>query len=91
MAPARPYWKDYPAANSKGSYTQIFNHYRVGRTPGEQSPRIFHGSKRQFRVVFRFELPIAVSNQHQKSLKTMDWLVGAVGATDHLTENADYA
>jgi len=49
------------------------------RTLGEQSPRIFHGSKRRFRVVFCFESPDARSKRRQKSLKTMDCVVGAVG------------
>jgi hypothetical protein len=29
----------------------------LSRTVGEQSPRIFHGLLRQFRVAFCFELP----------------------------------
>jgi hypothetical protein len=41
--------------------------------------------------VFCFELPNEATNRPQKSLQTMDWVVGAVGATDHLTGNADYA
>ena len=48
-------------------------------TPREQSPRILHDSQCRLRVSFCFELPSAALAEVEKSLKTMECVVGAIG------------
>src|SRR4051812_35597689 len=40
------------------------------RTAGEQSPRIFHGSRRHLRAMFRFHLPGSAGGKTHKVLKS---------------------
>jgi hypothetical protein len=49
------------------------------RTPREQSPRILHESKCRLRVSFWFELPNAALAEVEKSVKSMEFVVGAEG------------
>ena len=53
----------------------VFSH----RTSREQSPRILHESMCRLRVSFCFELPNAALTVVEKSLKEMEFMVGAIG------------